>query len=354
MPSSKKALRIFDGVPAYLGGKRKLLATIFRELAKAVDPLEWRNCSFVDGFAGGGSVSIYAKAQFREVLSNDYSDRSAMIARAILENDDLRLTREDGVLLIAGAESATNWCASQPDWFIPGTARIIDRGLAYADDVANPTRAALLRLVLWRFVCLSRPSSGDFTSRNLVERAMGGELKNTGVVSAKYAFRPPNVRDAWHWSEQTNRSVFRGNLRFEQRDAITASAEWGADVVYIDPPYAGDSAYETFYRMADSSMAQREIPRDGVSPFSDRKAAEDAITTVVENVYRAGARVLMASNSDEAISREQHLAIFEKCGWKAYEVPVTHRHSIAARRGVDNAAAGMESGASEVLIVATR
>lgn len=346
---------MFDGVPAYLGGKRKLLGTIFRELAKAVDSLEWRDCSFVDGFTGGGSVSIYAKAQFREVLSNDYSDRSAMIAQAILANNDVRLSRADCVLLMEGAESATNWCATQPDWFIPGTAKAIDRGLAYADSVGNPTKAALLRLLAWRFVCLSRPSSGDFTSRNLVDRAMDGELKNTGVVSAKYAFRPPNIRDALHWAEITNRSVFRGNLRFEQRDAITASEDWGADIVYIDPPYAGDSAYETFYRMADSAMAQAEIPKGGgVSPFSDRKTAEDAIGTVIANVYRAGARVLIASNSDEAIPRDRHLAIFEQIGWKAYEAPVKHRHSIAARRGVDNAAAGMESGASEVLIVATR
>lgn len=353
--AQKKSLRIFDGVPAYLGGKRKLLGTIFRELAKAVDPLEWRNCSFVDGFAGGGSVSIYAKAQFREVLSNDLSDRSTTIAHAILSNDSVRLSDADCVLLIAGADSATNWCASQPDWFIPSTARVIDRALAYADSLSNPAKAALVRLIVWRFLTLARPPAG-FTSKNLVERAMAGELKTSGVLSATFAFRAPNIRDARHWAELTNRSVFRGNLRFTQSDAISASADWGADVVYLDPPYAGDTGYEQHYRMFDSAMAQREIPKGGTSPFTDRHQAEVAIETLVSNVWKAGARILIASNSDEAIPRERQIAIFEKAGWKAYEVPVKHRHAIAssARPNKADSDNGAESGASEVLIFGMR
>lgn len=346
---SKKTFAFFDALPPYLGGKRKLLGTIFKEIARHIDPREWRNCTFVDGFMGGGSVSLYAKTQFGTVLSNDFSDRSAMIARAVLENNGVKLDPMDCRLLLAGSDSPTNFAATLvPDWYREDTAAVIDRALAYADTLGNATKAAMVRLVVWRIICLSRPSAGDFTSKRLVERAMAGELKTTGVVSARFAFRPPDIRDIRHFADMTNRGVFRGNLSFSQRDALKASAEWGGDVVYLDPPYAGDSGYEQFYRLADSTMRQEEIPKGGSSPFTEPEQAERSIFTVASNVRRAGARLLIASNSDESIPRDRQAVIFAEAGWDVYEVAVKHTHSIASSKGTGHAE---KSGSSEVMLV---
>jgi adenine-specific DNA methylase len=337
---------MFDAIPAYLGGKRGILSQIFRELARHIDPSKWKQSTFVDGFVGGGSVSIYAKAQFAS--GNDLSDRSALIARAVLANNSRRLTYADGLLLLDGADSATEYAQRfASDWFIPETARFLDRALAYADTVADAQRADLLRVLVWRVILGARPSSGTFTSRNLVDRAMTGDLKTSGTVGARFAFRPPNINDLSHMIDQTNRGVFRGEYAFTQGDALVESKKWNADVVYLDPPYAGDSGYEEHYRVADCVMAQRDLGKgDGVSPFTDKSKAGGAIETLVGNVAKAGAKVVLLNNSDAAISRERLLAIVSE-HFEAREVPIHHTHTAASSHGKD----GTESGASEVFIV---
>jgi adenine-specific DNA methylase len=343
---------MFDAVPAYLGGKRAILAQIFREVARHIDPSRWKQSTFIDGFVGGGSVSIYAKAQFASVVGNDLADRSAMVARALLVNNDTRLAHEDAILLVEGADSPTNYTATQQaDWFTPTTARFIDRALAYAATVADPVKADLLRTVVWQVILHSRPTAGgDFTSRNLVERAMAGELAVSGIAGAKYAFRTPTIRDVVRICSATNGGVFRGRYGFTQADALEASATWNADVVYLDPPYAGDTTYESRYKIADACMQQHDVPVGlGVSPFSDKKRAEAAISQVIRNVAAAGAKLVLLDNSNEAISRERLLGIMGE-HYYATEVPLIHSHTSANAHGKD----GDVSGSTEVFIVGSR
>lgn len=67
-----KRLPIFDALPPYLGGKRRLLGNIFRDL-----PPPSEAPVFADAFLGGGSVSLYAKLRGYRVLCNDLGWRWA-------------------------------------------------------------------------------------------------------------------------------------------------------------------------------------------------------------------------------------------------------------------------------------
>jgi D12 class N6 adenine-specific DNA methyltransferase len=346
MPPSKKTLGIMQALPPYMGGKRKLLAPIFREIAKNLDMALWKRSTLIDGFMGGGAVSLYAKVQFGQVIANDYSDRSTMIARALLENNGTRLSEMDCRLFLAGIDSVTAFCQGQPDWFIPATAAVIDRGLAYADSIGNDDKRWMLRLLAWEITLNSAPKGGDFTSRRLVERAMSGELKASGVTQAKFAFRPPDIRDVLRYAERINSGIFHGQFRFTQADALEKSKDWGADVVYLDPPYAGDYSYEQYYQKSDEVLAQRELPKSSTSPLTDPKTAEDCMRQLAENVYKAGTKLVLWSNSDEAIPRDRHMEILGKY-FDCYPVPIKHFHSLASSSGND----GRASGESEVLLV---
>jgi hypothetical protein len=347
--SERRSLRLFDAIPPYLGGKRKLLATIFREIARIHDPSRWPNMRFVDGFMGGGSVAIYAKSQFQTVLANDTADRSAMIAKAVITNDRTKLTREDCLLLLAGADSETNFAQrAAADWFHPDTARFIDRAIAFCAQVSDPVKREMLRLITWRAALGARPSSGDCTSRNLIERAMAGELRISGVMGATFSFRPPDIRDLWRMAQSTNRGIFRGNATFTQSDALEVAPTWNADIVYVDPPYAGTQAYEKFYNVCDSVMAQRALPKDGVSPFTNRATAEAVVRRLIALLAKTNTPLVVWSFSDLVLTRDQQVAMWGE-HFHAHEVAIKHRHSIAAR-----AHSAEKSGATEVLIVAKR
>jgi hypothetical protein len=69
----------FRALPAYFGGKRRLVRLIFAALNTVVPRPKWSGLRFVDPFLGGGSVSLFAKAQGFRVACNDLAFRSALV-----------------------------------------------------------------------------------------------------------------------------------------------------------------------------------------------------------------------------------------------------------------------------------
>src|SRR4051812_32559156 len=82
--------RRLAALPPYQGGKRRLLGQIFKHLPQPTEaPV------FIDGFLGGGSVSLYAKARGYRVVCNDIALRSQIVGEALIANDRLTLGGED-------------------------------------------------------------------------------------------------------------------------------------------------------------------------------------------------------------------------------------------------------------------
>ena len=79
-----------QALPPYFGGKRKLLGHIFKNL-----PGPSEAPVFIDAFLGGGSVSLFAKARGYRVVCNDIAQRSHIVGQALVENDRVKLGRED-------------------------------------------------------------------------------------------------------------------------------------------------------------------------------------------------------------------------------------------------------------------
>ena len=84
MKATRSALRhrklsIWSALPPYLGGKRRLCPTIFREIDRLVPRRLWGGVTFLDAFLGGGSVSLYAKAQGFPVVATDIAERAIVV-----------------------------------------------------------------------------------------------------------------------------------------------------------------------------------------------------------------------------------------------------------------------------------
>jgi len=123
-------LTMFNALPSYLGGKRRLIGAIFKNL-----PPPGESTTFVDAFLGGGSVSLYAKARGYRVICNDVAERSFAVGKALIENDHAKLTKDDLVKFSALPKGAGYVEKNlSPDVFPVEHGRFLDQLLLAADN----------------------------------------------------------------------------------------------------------------------------------------------------------------------------------------------------------------------------
>ena len=101
MIHTRKRLSFWSSLPPYLGGKRRLCPLIFREIDRLIPRRRWSSLTFLDAFLGGGSVSLFAKAQGFKVIGTDIAARAIVVGQALIANSRVRLRRDCSVALRA-------------------------------------------------------------------------------------------------------------------------------------------------------------------------------------------------------------------------------------------------------------
>ena len=178
MIRSRKRLSMWSALPPYLGGKRRLCPLIFREVDRIVPRRRWRDLRFLDAFLGGGSVSVYAKAQGFNVVATDIAERAIVIGRALVENSRIRLRREDVLRLLAPREGPPGRVESTmvPSVFTLEQARFIDSALGAASRTEDPAKANLIRLLAMRMALLCHAYSQ--VRKGTIHRVTTGEFES--------------------------------------------------------------------------------------------------------------------------------------------------------------------------------
>jgi hypothetical protein len=107
-----------------------------------------------------------------------------------------------------------------------------------------------------------------------------------------------------------NRGVFGNGRQNEahQRDVFDFLADAQGDVIYLDPPYGGTSAYESALRPLDSILEGRPVDA-APSVFSGRRAVE-----AMERLFAACRHVpgWVVSYGGKSISRDDLARMIEK------------------------------------------
>ncbi len=268
----------FAALPAYFGGKRALCPVIFKEISRAIPRERWARTTLIDGFCGGGSVSLYAKAQGMRVISNDLADRSRVIMDSLIVNDRVTLADEDLHRLFANGQEHPRFVEEHfvPSMFMRKHALFIDRALAAIENVAHHTKRQLLRLALMRYMLAVTPYS-QIHSVNYYRWLENEQYHRLGMSRMKkvpYTCLHP-IRVLKPIPAQINRAVFPNGHRNEahQQDVFELLGSAKAEVCYLDPPYAGAQPYEVFYGVLDQVLERRGQPRP-TSPFNGDQARE--------------------------------------------------------------------------------
>lgn len=257
-------------LPPYLGGKRRLCPLIFREIERVLPRAHWRDTQFLDAFQGGGSVSLYAKAQGFSVTSTDIAARAIVIGQALVENSSVRLTREELARILATPLSETTPKAMRlvPEVFTENVGAVIDKLLHAATLTPIQAKGALYRLLAIRVAMLAHPMSQ--IRKGTAHRASTGEWESiTPSCLSHYvgALRLDTLDSLWHLARKTNAGVFEGKGRVIQGDVLQLLPEITADIMYADPPYSGVMSYEKEYRVIDQLLEGATRP---TSPFTTR------------------------------------------------------------------------------------
>jgi len=342
--------RPFAALPSYFGGKRRLASTIFREIDQVFPRQQWPAMTFVDAFLGGGSVSLWAKAQGFRVLCNDLSDRSRFIAEGLVCNSRTKLNWE--LVVQALSDRTPGYAAAHlaPETLPLPVAQAVDSFVRAADSLPGPpepqARAALLRLLAWKLVDYSRPF-GQFGNKVFGEALRDRDYDRlsslTVIKRANDALKAPSVL-ARKGLEELNLGVFAGQAEFRQQDAFEFVAQNRADVAYIDSPYQGSTSYESQYRVLDSLLAGRELELPtSVFNSADGLGALERLLIAARGRYR----LVIVSFGAMAHGPAEILGMVQGVFPGARRIPLRYRWSVANSQG-----SSYDAAEKEVLIVA--
>ncbi len=324
--------RGFEALPPYFGGKRRLCPRIFREIARVHPRETWPALRLVDPFLGGGSVSLYAKAQGFGVLCGDLAERSVIIGKALIENYGLRLTQEDLLRLFVAADDNRHLIEKRyvPDCFALSAARFLDNAFAVVAQFEDEMKRSLLHLLLIKYIYWMRPHS-KFSSPGAFNRPFAEERWDDIKATYKHAIAAnathplPAVRAL---AQDINRAIARGAqaCRVMKGDALeTIRAGEEAEVLYLDPPYSGTLSYEEEYRILDEILGERHE----TSAFSER----DGLNHLVSLLEQCGAYPLWVISYGNAVADLEAVrsAVERFRPTRAVEIAYSHMNAVATQ-----------------------
>lgn len=249
------ALRMFNALLPYFGGKRKLCPVIFRHIAKYLPRERWSGAVFVDAFLGSGAVSLYAKAQGFRVIANDIAERSYIAGKALIENVQIMLSDTDIHRLFAPNQDNNRLIERE---FVPEV--FTKRHAVFLDNAFANAKRAIDKYLLLKYIFCVRPYS-KFSSPNAFNRPMEegryDEIKRTYTKHIQDNLKTP-LAILKVEKERINAGIFSNGMKNEvrKRDVFDFIGEVAGNVLYLDPPYAGTLSYESEYAVLDKILGE--------------------------------------------------------------------------------------------------
>lgn len=323
----------------YLGSKRKLLPVLFDVFSS----LEFETA--LDPFSGTGAAAYLLKSMGKKVTAGDGLLFNAAAARALVENDHVRLNEEifsllkkaDLLFLQKGFVETT----FKDRFFFDEENRFIDRFLSVMTSLKGYARD--LALFALGQACLAKRPYNLFHRANL-------NMRSRDVARSfgnKTTWDKPFSDHICAFSAEADRAVFSGA---SQCSAMCADVfdipPDGYDVVYLDPPYVSGRGmgvdYADYYHFLDGlaepdtwpekilfRYKHRPIIGRKKSPFCDAARISDAFERLIKRFSESS---LVISYRSDGIPGVEDIAGFLKKAGKQVRVTDVGKYTYALSR----------------------
>jgi DNA adenine methylase len=307
----------------YMGSKSKILSYL-RDIIRQF------KCGIVlDLFSGSGIVSYMLKAEGKKVISNDYMAMCATYAKAMIENNNTQLSRNEAETLFKHNRYSDKFVQTvyKGLYYSDDDNQLIDNIRANLKGLGNQYKVAIAKSALIR-ACIKKRPRGIFTYI--------GNRYDDGRQDIHLSFKEHFLKAA----SIINESVFdNGKLsRARCGDAMTIKVK--PDLVYIDPPYYSphsDNEYVRRYHFVEG------IARDwnGIdiqwhtktrkfknypTPFSTRNGAHNAFDKMFQKFNESILIISYSSNSLPTL--DEMLSLISKHKRHVELISIDHRYSF--------------------------
>lgn len=325
VPKPVELPKQMEAFPAtrFMGSKQSLVKDIWSVAST------FKFETVLDLFSGSSVVSYMFKTQNKQVFSNDYMAFSSCFAKAMIENNQYRLTDDDLNML----------CAPNPnsDGFVTETFRdlyfseedniFIDTVRANIRLLKNEYKRAIAQSALVR-ACLKKRPRGIFTYTGYRYDDGRRDL----LLSLEEQFIEAIL--------QINSSVFDNGKPNKARHGDAMDARFKADMVYIDPPYyspLSDNEYVRRYHFIEGLVrdwkgvemqwhTKTKKFKSYPTPFSSEKGAYDAFNQLFK---RHKESILIVSYSSNSLpTKDDMLKLMAKYKAHVEVIEVDHRYSF--------------------------
>ena len=337
-PKSKKIQAKYESCPQldqvvkypktrYMGSKRKLINVIW-DAASRFD-----FDSVLDLFSGSGIVGYMFKAHGKRVFSNDYMHMSTMFAKAMIENNSVKLTEKEARALLKRNGKCDSFVEEKFRglYFADVENRQIDTLRCNIARIKGEYKRAIAMAALVR-ACTKRRPRGLFTYTGL------------RYDDGRRDLRIPFDMMFLEAVEAINGAVFdngKENKAFNG-DAMEVNVK-SPDLVYVDPPYftpGSDNEYVRRYHFLEGlardwkgveiqENTETKKFKSYPTPFSTRDGASSAFDMLFRKFKNS---ILIVSYSSNSLpTKDEMIELMKKYKANVEVIPIDYRYHFGNR-----------------------
>jgi DNA adenine methylase len=324
VPPALNAQTLAYPATRFMGSKNKLLKEIWAVAS------QFKFDTAIDLFSGSGVVGYMFKSQGKHVISNDYMAMSAVLSKAMVENNSILLSKDEALRLLVPSAGDNSFVAStfQGLYYSDTDNRLIDTLRANIPKIRGEHKRAIAMSALIR-ACLKKRPRGIFT--------YVGHRYDDGRKDLMMTFEEQFLEAV----ESINAAVFDNGMLNKARhgDAMTLRPK-AKGLVYIDPPYyspLSDNEYVRRYHFVEGlardwqgvEIQTHTLTKKFKSyptPFSSRKGASEAFDLLFARFRDS---VLLVSYSSNSLpTQDEMVAMMAKHKRHVEVIPVDYRYSF--------------------------